>query len=50
MYVLFVCKYMQERSFAKQVVGAEPIKTAQSTIKILEFQISLRIWHTISLK
>ena len=27
----------QGRSFAKQVVGAEPVKTTQSTIKILEF-------------
>ena len=30
----------QGRSFAKQVVGAEPVKTAHSTIKILEFHIS----------
>ena len=41
---------MQGRSFAKQVVGAEPVKTAQSTSKILEFHISPRIWHTFSLK
>ena len=41
---------LQGRSFAKQVVGAEPVKTAQSTVKIIEFQISLRIWHTFSLK
>ena len=38
------------RSFTKQVVGAEPVKTAQSTIKILEFHTSPRIWHTFSLK
>ena len=31
-------------------MGAEPVKTAQSTIKILEFQIYPRIWHTFSLK
>ena len=30
-------------SFVKQVVGAEPVKTTQSTIKILEFPISPRI-------
>ena len=37
--VVDVCVH-QGRSFAKQVVGAEPVKTAQSAITILEFQIS----------
>ena len=40
----------QGRSFAKQVVGAEPVKTTLSTIKILEFPISTQIWHTFSPK
>ena len=29
--------FEQGRSFAKQVEGAEPVKTTQSTIKVLEF-------------
>ena len=39
--IAFPCK--QGRSFAKQVEGAEPVKTTQNTIKILEFPISPRI-------
>ena len=34
---------IQGRSFAKQVVGAEPVKTAESTIKIIEFHIIANI-------
>ena len=36
------------RSFAKQVVGTEPIKTAQSTIKILELDFSLDVTHFLA--
>ena len=36
-------KSEQGRGFAKQVVGTELVKTAQSTINILEVQISPRI-------
>ena len=38
-------RWQQGCSFAKQVEGAEPVKTTQSTITILEFPISPRIWH-----
>ena len=37
------CRFDSKGSFAKQAVGAEPVKTAQSTIKILELQSSPRI-------